>query len=164
MASPPHHPIPSSLSTAALGLRLFIRAAFPFTRAMDRLLVSDCLSILLAYLFISMNKPLVFVCSEPCTRNTWCQDKFFPLIASIWGQGGPGQLGHIGSPPNMPNSSKVYPVRGLDFEQDLHTFSLRWGQGRPPHWQLLQQVEAEKTSTSTLVEAWRTRSSTSRRS
>ena len=30
-----HHPIPSSLSKAAPGFRLFIKAAFPFTRAID---------------------------------------------------------------------------------------------------------------------------------
>ena len=33
---------------------------------------------------------LSFVCSEPCSWNTWCQDKSFPVIASIWGHGGPG--------------------------------------------------------------------------
>ena len=79
-------------------------ATQPITKTwlMDWLLVSMFVQLVIS--LYPWTNHLIFVCSEPCTRNTWCQDKFFPLIASIWGQGGPGQLGHIGSPPNMPNN------------------------------------------------------------
>ena len=39
-------------------------------------------------MFISMNKHLVFVCSEPFTGNTWCHDKSFLEIASTLGPQG----------------------------------------------------------------------------
>ena len=98
-ASPPHHPIPSSLSTAALGLRLFIRAAFPFTRAMDScwkrcLVVVDssspvCLASRLPSFFTSRiaglcQAPRLSTASGKKTIPSWLQGAQLLSIFRLW--------------------------------------------------------------------------------
>ena len=56
--------------------------------AMDRLLVSDCLSKMLACMFISMNKPLLFVCSEPCYEIHGFKTSSSLWLLPFWGHGG----------------------------------------------------------------------------
>ena len=82
-----------------------------------------------------MNKPLYIVCSEPCAKYMVSR-QVLPCVCFHSGAMGGRVNWGFGSPPNLPNSSKVCPVRGLDFEQeDLHIRSNcnRWRQRRPPH-------------------------------
>ena len=81
-----------SLGTWAAQLCSGVRGDSTFitkTWLMDRLLVSDCLSLMLSDYLISMNKP--YICLfRTLLRNTWCQDKSFSVIASTLGLQGAG--------------------------------------------------------------------------
>ena len=62
-----------------------------------------CFSIKLAYLLFVLNKCLIFVCSEPCAKYTWSQNKSFPGSSFLADQGAGSAWAHRQPTSNMPN-------------------------------------------------------------
>ena len=51
-----------------------------------------------------MNKPPIFVCSEPCCEIHGVKTSLSLWLLPFWGHRGPGQPGYLGSPLKMPNN------------------------------------------------------------